>query len=354
MVGTLALSSLTGCGKDNTTEEGKVVLSSEGGYTVEEAASTKVMKVGEYDVYLNEAMVYTLQEMYMQGATSATMTEEKITEYKNKVLDTIRQVKIINDVAINNDYVLPEEEKSKIDEAVANSKTLFGQEILDKYGITDEVLYMVYTEQFTVEMFSAYIKEDMGDSIYADLVKAYEEIQFVGVYVMRFPIVQKTDTDEPMRDEAGQYVYISDSDKETVYAQAEQAKKDIEAGEDVASVAEKNGVIAYSQASTGYIGGFSEELNSQLENMEIGDCTEIYEDELCYGIIILQSIDDGTDKEAYLQVQTTSTLSTQFETLQTRWLQTIAIDTVNDLEGTVWTDFDLLNFVKDMEIVINK
>ena len=76
MVGTLALSSLTGCGKDNTTEEGKVVLSSEGGYTVEEAASTKVMKVGEYDVYLNEAMVYTLQEMYMQGATSATMTEE--------------------------------------------------------------------------------------------------------------------------------------------------------------------------------------------------------------------------------------------------------------------------------------
>lgn len=348
----LLMLTITGCEKGKNTDSSDA-LDKEGGYTREEASQTKVMKVGDYDVTLDEALVYTLQYVYMQSVTSDSMTDQQISDLKNAVLNNIRQVKLIYDVASHNDYTLSEADMTTVSQAVANCKNMFTQELMEKYGISDETLERVFTEQYTVEQFSSYIKSDMKEKILADLDEAYKDYQFVSLTFIRFPTVE-IEEEAPKKDEDGNYIYVSDDEKQKMKEQAEAALKDLENGMDYNQVMDNYGVKAYSYDNTGYLGGYSDELNKQLENMQVGDYTEIMDDDLGYCIVIMTNMDDGTTKTAYVDMQAEEVLKQEFETLQNKWLSTVEIDTENDLYDTVWVDFDIKLLTKDMETVLGK
>ncbi len=342
----------SGCKKNNTGNDDKA-LDKEGGYSQDEASNTKVMKVGEYDITLDEAMIYTLQYVYMQGMTADAMTDEKVTELKNSILDNIRQVKMIYDVACHNDYSLSEADMTTVTQAVANCKNMFTQELMDKYGISDEALERVFTEQYTVEQFTAYIKNDMKSRILEDLEKAYEDYQFISLTFIRFPTVEIED-EMPKKDEDGNYIYLSEEEKLKMQEKAQSALKDLQSGMEYNQVMENYGVKAYSYDNTGYIGGYSDELNARLENMQVGDFTDIMDDDLGYCIVVMTAMDDGTTKATYVNMQAEEVLKDEFDTLQGKWLSTISIDTENDLYDTVWIDFDIKLLTKDMEQVTSK
>ena len=54
-------------------------------------------------------------------------------------------------------------------------------------------------------------------------------------------------------------------------------------------------------------------------------------------------------KTNFISYSAQSTESDQFDKLQKQWLATIPVDEVNDLQGTVWTDFDFKGLVKNLE-----
>lgn len=323
-------------------------------YTAEEASTTKVMNVGDYEINLDEALVYSLQYIYMQGTTSDSLDDVTVESSKSAILDNIRQVKLMYDVAVNNSYELSQEDVATVDQTVKNCKTLFTQEMLDEYGISDEVLTKVFTEQYTVERYSEYIKHDMSETILADIEAAYKDYQFVVLSFIRFPTVEVDEQDAPKVDENGEYVYLSESEKEEVKKNAEEALEKLRDGTDYDQVIAEYGIAAYCYDNTGYIGGYSDELNAQLETMKAGDCSEIMEDSLGYGIVYMKEIDDGTLKQTYVEVQANEVLESEFATLQQRWLSTISIDPVNDMEGTTWADFDLKLFVENMEKFVSQ
>ena len=131
---------------------------------------------------------------------------------------------------------------------------------------------------------------------------------------------------------------------------AEAAMKEIQAGASYETVADKYGVTDYSRDDTGYTDGYGDdEINKIMNNLKTGECTGPIEDTLGYAVIVMVNDNDEELKTNFISYSAQSTESDQFDKLQSQWLATIPVDEVNDLQGTVWADFDFKGLVKNLE-----
>lgn len=337
---TMSVGLLTGCGNK--------AVSGEGGYSKEDAASTKVMVIGDYDVYLDEILVYAIQALMMNGASSSTI-EATQGSYKEQTLSLIRETKILYDVAIHNNIELNDDDMVTTNNTISNFKKAFPQEFFDKYGISDEAIEKVFTEQTYVSKLENDIKNDMGKNANEEIAKGYENYNFNIVYYMMFPTVEVTEDDTPATDTDGSYIDISDEDKADVKAKAEEVVDRLRLGEEAEKLAEEYGIVAYSGEQSGYIGIYSEAVNKALEDLENGECTDVIEEKLGYAVVVMKSANDEDLKASYVYAITSDYVEKEFETLRKQWLASIVVDPVNDMEGTVWADFSLKYMVEDME-----
>lgn len=335
----MSLGMLTGC---------KNGLSNDEGYTQEEASGTKVMVIGDYDIYLDEMMVYAIQSLVMNSATSE-MVKVNSGSYKSQALSYIRETKILYDVAINNNVELNDDDLATTNQIINNFKNAFPQDFFDKYGISDEVIEKVFTEQTYVSKFENDIKNDMGKSANEEIAEKYESYNFNIFYYMLFPTVEITEDDNPATDTDGNYIQLSDDDKKAVMEKAEEAAERIRAGEDAEAVAEEYGITNYSSERTGYIGMYSDDINEALEGLKNGECSDVIEEKLGYAVLVMKSANDEDLKASYVYAITSDYIDSEFENLRNDWLATIPVDPENDMEGTVWTDFPLENMAKDLE-----
>lgn len=340
LVLTMSMGMLTGCGNK--------AVSGEGGYSKEDAASTKVMVIGDYDVYLDELLVYAVQALVMNSASSNTI-EATQSSYKDQTLSLIRETKILYDVAIHNDVELNDDDMATTNNTIKNFKNAFPQEFFDKYGISDEAIEKVFVEQTYVSKFENDIKNDMGKNANAEIAEGYDDYSFNVVYYMVFPTVEVNEDDVPATDTDGSYIDISEDDKADVKAKAEEAVERIRAGEDAEKLAEEYGITAYSSERSGYIGSYSEAVNEALDGLKNGECTDVIEETLGYAVVVMKSADDEDLKASYVYAITSDYVDTEYETLRNQWLASIPVDTVNDMEGTVWADFSLKYMVEDLE-----
>lgn len=339
----LAVTSLTGCDKtgDSATNTDAVGM--------ENSSETKIMVVGERDVYLDEALVYTFQNIYLRGTASADWTENHSIAVKQEVISSIREAKILYKVACDNGYTLDESDYETVDVTSSNFEKTFGQELLDKYGITHDTIYMVFEEQALVSKFETEIKNDMGQSINDDLTAAYADYQFNTLYYMMFPTIEKDDADQPKLDENGNYIPLSDEDKAAVLEQAEAALEELRGGADYLEVADKYGITNYCSETSGYIGSYSDELNEALKDLGDGECTDIMEGEMGYSIVYVVVADDETLKTSYVYMLASEATDSEYEVLRNNWLATVPVDAEGDMEGTAWEDLDVKSIVVDFE-----
>ncbi len=332
---TLALGMLTGCGDKQK-------------YTQEEVSTTKAVMIGEYTVYLDELIVYAIQDFYLQGGDSATFDDVSDAYRKLTILSTLRENKIIYDVSQKNGLELTADDMAFVDQSISNFKAKIGQELLDSYGISDELLERLFYEQACVTKFENDMKNDLGKTIQDDLTASYADTKFNTLYYMTFPTVEVVDG-EPKTDDSGNYVYISDAEKEKVKTQAEEAVERIKAGEDYTAIAEEYGVADYCQTVNGYTGSYSEEMNTIVDKMADGDVSDPIDSTLGYNVIVMINSDDENLKESYIYSVASEGVEEEFETLRQMWLGTIEIDAEGDKCGTVWDDFDLKGLLMDME-----
>ncbi len=332
----MAMGMLTGCTDKQT-------------YTQEEVSTTKALVIGDYDIYLDELIVYCIQDIYLQGGDSATFDDVSEDYRKMTILSTLRENKIIYDVATNNNLEINESDQTFIDQSIANFKIKIGDDILNKYGISDELLERLFYEQACVTKFENDMKNDMGQTIKEDLTNTYADTKFSTMYYMTFPTVKVGEDDLPVTDDTGAYVYVSDTEKEQVKKNAEAAVERIRAGEDYMSISEEYGITAYSSETNGYSGSYGDEMNDVIDALGDGDCSDPIESTLGYNVIVMISADDTELKESYIYNLTNEAVESEFENLRNMWLGTIEIDANGDLEGTVWADFDLKQLLIDME-----
>lgn len=326
-------------------------ISKEGGYSEEEASTTKAMVIGDYDIYMDEMIMYAMQVIYMQGYTSANWSEQVESTQKETVLSLIRQNKVIYDYAVKYGTELNDDDLAYVQNMIDGFKNRFDGDLLDKYGISDEVINKVFEEQAVVSKFETEVKNDIGQTLQDEFEKAYEDAKFHVLYYMLFPTVEINANQEPTVDDEGNYVYVSEEEKAEILAQAEEALGKLRQGISYEEVAKEYGVTDYSGERAGFIGVYNDEMNEMLAALEDGECTEVMDDTLGYSIIVMVSSDDEEMRASYIQTLVTQNLSTEYEQEEQMWLASIEIDVENDMEGTIWQDFDMAALVADMEKV---
>lgn len=341
----MAAVSLTGC--SNGLSSSKKESSNVGTMTQEEASTTKVMVIGDYDIYMDELLVYAIQAMVTNNGTLASVKANPDT-YKEQTLSLIRTTKILYDVTQHNDVTLDDSDMETTNNTINNFLKSMPDGLLEKYGISEDVVRKVFTEQTYVSKFENDIKNDMGKKIQDDVEEKVKDYNFMVFDYILFPTVETTEDDTPATNTDGSYKYVDDATKQKAKENAEALLKELEAGGDAASLAAKYGVSNYYFERTGYVGSFTDSVNKAVENMKAGDCSGVLEENLGYAVIHMKSDHDEELLKNYAYAVASDTVDDQFEKLENQWLSSIEVDTEKDMEGTVWADYDLSGLAQSL------
>ena len=334
----MAAASLTGC--SNGLSSSKKESSNVGTMTQEEASTTKVMVIGDYDIYMDELLVYAIQAMVTNNGTLASVKANPDT-YKEQTLSLIRTTKILYDVTQHNDVTLDDSDMETTNNTINNFLKSMPDGLLEKYGISEDVVRKVFTEQTYVSKFENDIKNDMGKTIQDDVEEKVKDYNFMVFDYILFPTVETTEDDTPATNTDGSYKYVDDAAKQKAKENAEALLKELEAGGDAETLATKYGVSNYYFERTGYVGSFTDSINIAVENMKDGDFSGVLEEKLGYAVIHMKSDHDEELLKNYAYAVASDTVDDQFDKLEEQWLSTIEVDTEKDMEGTVWADYDL-------------
>lgn len=341
----MAAASLTGC--SNGLSSSKKESSNVGTMTQEEASTTKVMVIGDYDIYMDELLVYAIQAMVTNNGTLASVKANPDT-YKEQTLSLIRTTKILYDVTQHNDVTLDDSDMETTNDTINNFLKSMPDGLLEKYGISEDVVRKVFTEQTYVSKFENDIKNDMGKTIQDDVEEKVKDYNFMVFDYILFPTVETTEDDTPATNTDGSYKYVDDAAKQKAKENAEALLKELEAGGDAETLATKYGVSNYYFERTGYVGSFTDSINKAVENMKAGDCSGVLEEKLGYAVIHMKSDHDEELLKNYAYAVASDTVDDQFDKLEEQWLSTIEVDTEKDMEGTVWADYDLSGLAQSL------
>lgn len=341
----MAAASLTGC--SNGLSSSKKESSNVGTMTQEEASTTKVMVIGDYDIYMDELLVYAIQAMVTNNGTLASVKANPDT-YKEQTLSLIRTTKILYDVTQHNDVTLDDSDMETTNNTINNFLKSMPDGLLEKYGISEDVVRKVFTEQTYVSKFENDIKNDMGKTIQDDVEEKVKDYNFMVFDYILFPTVETTEDDTPATNTDGSYKYVDDAAKQKAKENAEALLKELEAGGDAETLATKYGVSNYYFERTGYVGSFTDSINKAVENMKAGDCSGVLEEKLGYAVIHMKSDHDEELLKNYAYAVASDTVDDQFNKLEEQWLSTIEVDTEKDMEGTVWVDYDLSGLAQSL------
>ena len=341
----VAAASLTGC--SNGLSSSKKESSNVGTMTQEEASTTKVMVIGDYDIYMDELLVYAIQAMVTNNGTLASVKANPDT-YKEQTLSLIRTTKILYDVTQHNDVTLDDSDMETTNNTINNFLKSMPDGLLEKYGISEDVVRKVFTEQTYVSKFENDIKNDMGKTIQDDVEEKVKDYNFMVFDYILFPTVETTEDDTPATNTDGSYKYVDDAAKQKAKENAEALLKELEAGGDAETLATKYGVSNYYFERTGYVGSFTDSINKAVENMKAGDCSGVLEEKLGYAVIHMKSDHDEELLKNYAYAVASDTVDDQFDKLEEQWLSTIEVDTEKDMEGTVWADYDLSGLAQSL------
>lgn len=341
----MAAASLTGC--SNGLSSSKKESSNVGTMTQEEASTTKVMVIGDYDIYMDELLVYAIQAMVTNNGTLASVKANPDT-YKEQTLSLIRTTKILYDVTQHNDVTLDDSDMETTNNTINNFLKSMPDGLLEKYGISEDVVRKVFTEQTYVSKFENDIKNDMGKTIQDDVEEKVKDYNFMVFDYILFPTVETTEDDTPATNTDGSYKYVDDAAKQKAKENAEALLKELEAGGDAEILATKYGVSNYYFERTGYVGSFTDSINKAVENMKAGDCSGVLEEKLGYAVIHMKSDHDEELLKNYAYAVASDTVDDQFDKLEEQWLSTIEVDTEKDMEGTVWADYDLSGLAQSL------
>ncbi len=354
LAASLAMSALSGCSnglsKDGTTASGATTESAEhkdGRMTKEEASKTLAMHIGDYDVYMDELLVYAMQAIVVSKLTPDICSEANQKSVKQTALSYVRTTKIEYDAAVKAGVTLTDNDKASTKTLIDNFKNSFPQKVFDDFGISDEVIEKVFTEQTYVQKFENDTKNEIGQAKTKEKQEEFADYNFHNIYYMIFPTVEQKNG-APATASDGSYRKLPEDKQAEAKANAEKLIERVKAGEDVKKLAEEFGITSYSSERSGYVGAYSDELNEAIKDLEAGEISGVVEGELGYVVVYMMTAHDEDIKKLYVDALVSDLVDQEFSQKQSEWLNAIPVDVNGDMEGTVWEDYDLYDLCKEM------
>lgn len=292
-----------------------------GTVSVEDAKSTVVMTLNEYDVTLSEYNLFAIQYLMMQSMNPEDITEEKIETMKTDIASEVKLEIVEYLLAQKTEGVeLTEEATAEIETNTNNYIEKLGEDFLAQYGIDKDAVTQLFTEQAYINALTAKAKQDLADDAYEDNAKQFEGIDFHTVYYALFPSVEYDENGNPVVDEAGQNVALSEDVMKEQKKKAEELQKRAADGEKLEDLIEEYGIAASSGEERNYQGAYDDKLNAVVDKMDKGDISEVVETDAGYMIVRMDNPKDDDYKEYALHYAAMQTANSMITTLQQNWL----------------------------------
>lgn len=264
----------------------------------EEATNqVEVFTVGDETVYLNEVYIYarTIQQEYeqnygagiwaveLQNENGEVQTVETIT--KEDIIEEILQVKVLNDQADSFGVALTPEETAEIEQQAQEFMDGLTDADIQETGVTYELAVQVYQENAVADKVYERIMES-GSVEVSD-----EQCRQTKVYDLYFPTyLEQAD---------GEFVTLSDEEKETQYNTAMEAYGRITDPEEALSI--ENAAYEYGSTNSSfytmsyseYVEQYGQELADQIYSMKDGEYLGVVESEYGYHIFQMISLTDA-------------------------------------------------------------
>ncbi len=325
-IATLCVCMLSGCGK----KDDKVVLN-----------------VGQHQVCEKELMVYCLLELLNGQNQYMNMILDENQQRAN-IISRIREVKTMYDVAKAENLEFTEEDIATRDGLIESFESYVTQDVLDIYGITHEDIAKVFEQTTYVDKYENDKKNELGKGLAEQYMEEYKDYNFQSLYFMYFPTVEVDAEGAPATDENGNTIPLSETDKEKVYNDALAAAEAVNSGTNHVTVATQYGVEAIAEETNGYVGMYSDELNTKLGALKAGQCTEVMEDERCYYIIVVTADHDQGLLESYSNYMAEQEYESEYAALVQEKVAAMGYDDTKDFVGDTWKEFVLIEMAKEL------
>jgi parvulin-like peptidyl-prolyl isomerase len=311
-----------GCG-NSSSDSGEKTAKDTGEKTAkaEKANDSTIMTLGEYDVSLSEFNLYLIQYMSMQLTEPEDMTDELASSTIETVLSEMRLELVEYLVALSTeDVTVSQEDLDSVETSASNYIETYGEDFLTKYGINQEDVEQLFTEQVYISALTDKAKADMKEDYYQQYSEEYSDKTFHSVYYALFPSVEYDEDGNAKTDDDGEYISLSDDDMKKQKEKAEELQKRAAAGESLEDLIEEYGISMCSGAEHNYSGAYGEDLNKVIEGMDTGDISDVIETEAGYMVVRMDNPDDTDYKEYAIQYAATQKSNDMITQMQQNWL----------------------------------
>lgn len=235
----------------------------------------KVCSLAEGKVYLAD-LLETYKKTYGEELLSQDFNGITATEFlKENVVSKLSRVKILNKMADKWEISLSQEEKELAGKAAEQYWEALGEENGKKLEVTKKQIVKMYEEYLLAEKTFAFLTE--GEKVEV----SEDEARIIIVWHVYFKTYEKT--------EDGQVIDYDAEEKQKVFAKANQALEELEAGTDFVSVAKKYSDDPVYEYEIGR-GEMPAEFDKAAFNLEAGEMSQIVETP--YGFHIIKCISD--------------------------------------------------------------
>lgn len=292
------------------------------GISVEEAKGTVIMSLGDdYDVSMSEFYLYLIQYLSMQQMDPESMSDADCSSVIDTVLQQMRLELVEYLLAQNTEGVeAKQEDLDSIETDTANYMERFGKEFLAEYGIDEECVKQLFTEQVYILALTDKAVEDMKKDYYEQYLQEYSEKTFHSISYALFPSIRYDEEGKPQTDDEGEYISLSEDEMKEQHAKAEEFHKRALDGESLEDLIEEYGISASSGKEHNYKGAYSEEMNQAIDNLKTGDISDVVETEAGYMIARMDNPNDTDYRDYVAQYAASDTANNMLPQMQQNWL----------------------------------
>lgn len=315
--------------------------------SAEDTKNTEVLKIGDEKIALDYVYLYVIQFIYTYNATEDTISNN-MDSYKNQIISQLRTDEIKYIYAKNNGIELTDDEKTEMDDVVDRYFKTFPKEFLEKYGISRETVESLFYKQRYISKLNDETQKNLEEKYQKEAAEELKDKTFFDLYYMLFPTVEYKDG-SPVTDSDGKYTQLSDEKKQKQAKDAAEAKKRLEAGEDIQDLEKEYGIEECSEELRSYFGAYSEDLNNLIKDLQNGDVSETYESDLGYMVVKMVNNNDEDYKQYYIETAAGQKASNQMTVEENNWLASVEVDEEKDMIGDTWSNLDISKVAAAMD-----
>lgn len=315
--------------------------------SAEDTKNTEVLKIGDEKIALDYVYLYVIQFIYTYNATEDTISNN-MDSYKNQIISQLRTDEIKYIYAKNNGIELTDDEKTEMDDVVDRYFKTFPKEFLEKYGISRDTVESLFYKQRYISKLNDETQKNLEEKYQKEAAEELKDKTFFDLYYMLFPTVEYKDG-SPVTDSDGKYTQLSDEKKQKQAKDAAEAKKRLEAGEDIQDLEKEYGIEECSEELRSYFGAYSEDLNNLIKDLQNGDVSETYESDLGYMVVKMVNNNDEDYKQYYIETAAGQKASNQMTVEENNWLASVEVDEEKDMIGDTWSNLDISKVAAAMD-----